>query len=71
MSERIDARGLSCPQPVVLCQNKMKESSVDAFEVIVETQTACDNITRMAEKNAWTVNTVNNGDDIILTLKRS
>ena len=71
MNNRIDARGLSCPQPVVLCQKKMKESSINAFEVIVETQTACDNITRMAKKNAWTVNTVNDEDDIILTLKRS
>ncbi len=71
MSNNIDARGLSCPQPVVLCQKKIKGTSARQFEVIVDTQTACDNISRMAEKNGWDVNIKNEADDIVLSLTKS
>ncbi len=71
MNDRIDARGFSCPQPVVLCQKRMEKTSARPFEVIVDTQTACDNIFRMAEKNGWAVNTVNKEDDIVLSLTKS
>ena len=71
MSNRIDARGLSCPQPVVLTRNRMNEIKSGKIEIIVDNQAACDNIIRFAEKNAWTVNTLNEEDDIVLTLSKS
>ena len=70
MSEKIDARGLSCPQPVVITRNKMDEIGQGEFEVIVDTATSRDNITRMSKNQGWTVDVKENGDEFILTIKR-
>ena len=71
MNNRINARGLSCPQPVVLTRNRMDEIKSGQIEIIVDNQAACDNITRISEKNGWAVNTQNEDDDIVLTLTKS
>ena len=71
MSNRIDARGLSCPQPVVLTRDRMNETKTGQIEIIVDNQAACDNITRIAEKNGWKANSVNEKEDIILSLTKS
>ena len=70
MSEKIDARGLSCPQPVVITRNKMDEIGQGEFKVIVDTATSRDNITRMSENKRWTVDVKQDGDEFILTIKR-
>jgi TusA-related sulfurtransferase len=70
MMERIDARGLSCPQPVINAQRKMKEMGSGTFEVIIDTTTSRDNVTRMATKEGWNVETREEGEDILLILKK-
>lgn len=70
MSNRIDARGLSCPQPVVLARNKMDDIKSGNIEVIVDNQAACDNVTRIAEKNGWAVTATDEGEDTILSLTK-
>ncbi len=68
MGEKIDARGLSCPQPVVLTRKKMKELGTGNFEVIVETGTSRDNISRLAEHEGWTIKVKEEGDELLLFL---
>ena len=70
MTERIDARGFSCPQPVVLTRNKMKELGKGTFEVIVETGTSRDNITRLAQHEGWAIEIKQEGDEFRLILSR-
>lgn len=70
MTERIDARGLSCPQPVVLTRNKMKELGKGIFEVIVETGTSRDNITRLAQYEGWGIKVKEEGDEFRIILSR-
>lgn len=70
MSERVDARGLSCPQPVVLTRNKMKEMGRGIFEVIVETGTSRDNIIRLANHEGWNIEVKEEGDEYILILSK-
>jgi len=70
MNHKIDARGLSCPQPVVLARNKMDEVTSGKIEVIVDNQAACDNVTRIAEKNGWAVTIADEGEDTILSLTK-
>ena len=53
MAEQIDARGLSCPQPVVITKNRMDKIGSGVIEVTVDTATARDNITRLAENQGW------------------
>ena len=55
MTETVDARGLACPQPVILTRNALRESAV--VLAIVDNETAQLNVTRMAEKSGAKVNT--------------
>ena len=68
--ERIDARGLSCPQPVVLAKNTIDKIASGEFEIIVDTGTVRDNISRLAENFGWTAAVRTDGEDIVLTLKK-
>ncbi len=50
----VDARGLSCPIPVIMTQKAMK--SKDAYyEVLVDAKTPCENVTRYAESQGYSV----------------
>ncbi|MDO3379354.1 sulfurtransferase TusA family protein [Geoalkalibacter halelectricus] len=44
----VDARGLSCPQPVVLVLQALAEPE-DSFDVIMDRGASCDNIRRTLE----------------------
>lgn len=68
--ERIDARGLSCPQPVVITKKHMDRVASGQFEVVVDTGTARDNVSRLAGNAGWSVSARDEGVDIVLTLKK-
>jgi len=55
MNQRIDVRGLSCPLPVVTVRNKLLEIEEGILEVLTDTGTSRDNITRMAVNAGWKV----------------
>ena len=44
----IDARGFSCPMPVVMVQKELKKSAPAELDVLVDNQTALENVTRFA-----------------------
>ena len=64
MPEKIDARGLPCPQPVILTRKAMSES--DVVTTIVDNETAQRNVTRMAEKSGAKVTVEKRADGIYL-----
>lgn len=64
MSKKVDARGLPCPQPVILTRKAMAESG--AVITIVDNETAQRNVTRMAEKSGATVVAEERDDGIYL-----
>ncbi len=49
MSVQIDARGLSCPQPVILSKQAIQAGQFP-IDVLVDTVTSRENVRRMAEK---------------------
>lgn len=51
----IDARGLSCPLPVIKTQNEIKKNAPDTLEVLVDNTTAVGNVTRFANNNGYDV----------------
>ena len=53
MTKTVDARGLACPQPVILTRKALRESA--DVQVIVDNQVAQRNVARMAEKSGHTV----------------
>ncbi len=55
MSSTVDARGLSCPQPVILTLNRIKELGKGAIEVLVDTDTSRENVSRAATSKGWEI----------------
>ena len=64
MSTTVDARGLSCPQPVILTRDAM--SADTQVTTIVDNETAQHNVTRMAERAGWSVRAESREDGIYL-----
>jgi tRNA 2-thiouridine synthesizing protein A len=53
MAQAVDARGLACPQPVILTRKALQDH--DAVITIVDDETARRNVIRMAEKAGYGV----------------
>lgn len=51
----IDARGLACPMPVLKVQQAVKKNNPDTIEVLVDNNTAVQNVTRFANNNGYDV----------------
>ena len=51
----IDARGYSCPTPVVLVQKAVKNGAPDTLEVAVDNQCSVENVTRFARNAGYQV----------------
>ena len=69
MAKEIDARGLSCPQPVFLTLKAIEEGKFPIV-VTVDNATAKANIRRMAHGKKFNVAIEEKGDDIILTISK-
>lgn len=70
MNEKLDVRGLSCPLPVVKVKNKLTEIKEGTLEVVVDTGTAKDNISRMANNNGWKVEAKEKGEEYLLIITK-
>jgi len=68
MPKTVDARGLACPQPVILTRAALQEA--DAVLAIVDNETARQNVTRMAEKAGYVVQAETRDDGIYLHIGR-
>jgi tRNA 2-thiouridine synthesizing protein A len=69
MTIEINARGLSCPQPVILAK-KAVDAGKFPIQVIVDTITARENIKRMAENSGCKIQIEEIGDEFKLILKK-
>ncbi len=58
MSTTVDARGFSCPQPVLMTLNEIKNLNKGEIEVLVDTDTSRENVGRAAESQGWQVKDV-------------
>ena len=70
MVDKIDKRGLSCPQPVILTNEKIKELGKGMFEVLVDTDTSKENISRLAQQSGWQVEVDRIDEDYRLLLRK-
>ena len=69
MSE-IDARGLICPQPVILTK-KALDAGEDALTVLVDNRPAVENVKRLAANTGCELQVEELGSDFRLTLTRN
>ena len=58
----LDARGLSCPEPVIMIRRAMM-SKEPAYEIVVDNITSRENVTRYAEHQGYKVS-VSGGSSI-------
>ena len=58
MSKVVDARGLSCPQPVLLALNEMKKTEKGEIVILVDTDTSKENVSRAASSKGWNLKNV-------------
>ncbi|MCL6634334.1 MAG: sulfurtransferase TusA family protein [Peptococcaceae bacterium] len=70
MAEVRDARGLLCPEPVLIAKREMDRLGSGTFQVLVDTAAARDNITRLARNQKWNITVEQNGEEFLLTLKK-
>jgi len=70
MADKIDARGLSCPQPVILTNRKIEEMGKGVFEILVDTDTSRENISRLAQQTGWDVEVKKVDADYCLVLRK-
>ena len=65
----VDARGLSCPEPVILASQAMK-SGENAYEILVDNRVSRENVTRYAEHQGYTVSVTEAGGEFTLSLRK-
>lgn len=70
MTRIVDARGLACPQPVILTRQAMAEPDGASIVTIVDNETARHNVSRLAAKAGYQVEVEERGNDFYLHLTR-
>ena len=49
----VDARGLSCPQPVIETKKVLSRTDSASLEILVDTVTSRENVLRFARSSGW------------------
>ena len=66
----VDARGYSCPMPVIMVQKAVKNGAPDELEVMVDNQCSLETVTRFANNQGYSVTSSQEGEDFKLVLKK-
>lgn len=69
-TKRIDARGLSCPQPVVLADRAIADGNTD-LEILVDNEVARENVTRLATRRGLKTDARQEGADIVIRIAKT
>ena len=67
--KQLDARGLSCPEPVIMIRKAMMSRETE-YEMIVDNPTSKENVTRYAEHQGYKVEVKEQGDEFTLVMKK-
>ncbi len=72
MQETVDARGLSCPQPVLDTLAMIVKMGKGELLVMVDTEASKENVSRAVQAKGWQVKKVDErGDEYHLTIIKS
>ena len=67
--KKVDARGLSCPEPGIQTKNAMAYKEAQ-YEVLVDNVVAKENVSRFALHQGYQVQVEEQGDDFLLKIKK-
>ena len=65
----LDARGLSCPEPVIMIRKAMM-SKENSYEMIVDNATSKENVMRFAEHQGYTVSIHETNGEYTLSMEK-
>jgi TusA-related sulfurtransferase len=66
----VDARGLSCPEPVIRTRKALTSVTGGRVDILVDTVTARENVSRYARSQGWTAEARDEGDHFVVSLKK-
>lgn len=69
MGKLIDARGLSCPEPVIMIRKAMASNDSE-YEMVVDNNVSKENVTRHATHQGYTVNVTEKDNEYYLSIKK-
>jgi tRNA 2-thiouridine synthesizing protein A len=64
MASEVDARGLSCPQPVIMALNEIKRAGSGEIVVLVDAEVSSENVSRAATSQGWDVRDISEEDGV-------
>ena len=67
--EKLDARGLSCPEPVIMIRKAMLSKGA-RYEMVVDNIASRENVTRYAQHQGYAVSVAEDGGVYTLTMTR-
>ncbi len=67
--KKIDARGLSCPRPVIITNKAIQEGEFPV-EILVDTVTSRENVRRMVENAGLKVSIKEAGEEFVITITK-
>ncbi len=67
----INTQGLSCPQPVLIVLQCIKDNSPDYLSVIVDNEASHENVSRAAMHHGYSVESIHETNYIKIELRRS
>jgi len=71
MAHKVDARGLSCPQPVLLTTEAIKNTGETDIEILVDNQASRENVGRAAENQGYhVVESAEMGEDFRILIRK-
>lgn len=62
MSKVIDARGLNCPEPVILTKRAMEDGIKEKITTIVDNEAAVENVSKLAHSQGYDLEVERDGD---------
>ena len=71
MTQTLDCRGLTCPQPVIKTKELISGDHPRDFAVLVDNQASLENVSRFLKKNGYTVASVQEGNAWKITAQGS
>lgn len=70
MGNIVDARGRSCPEPVIMTKAYVDSNPNSSFKVLVDTNVAVENITRFAKGKGYKVEVSEDNDSFEINMKK-
>jgi len=69
MEMEVDARGLSCPQPVLMTLEAIGKAKQGTIAILVDNETSTENVMRAAQSKGWAILAVDKAANGVNTVR--